>query len=239
VRSDGVEARLEDGAVLALDNIALELPLAGVGSRVLAGAIDYFLLSFLFVALLVAAGAGLAAAFDLPWWAILVITVLLAFAVHWGYFAGFEIGSRGRTLGKMAVGLRVVGREGGTPSIAAFLIRNILRDVDLIAGIPLMAIDPLSRRLGDRLAGTLVVHDRAPEPEVVLGRIPPGWGPREVALAEAYLRRSFEMNPGRSRFLARRLLRLVEQSAPDYLEEVAGYADPDLALRRVLRVTET
>ena len=239
MRSPGVEPDLDEGAVLALDSIALELPLAGLGSRVLAGAIDYFVLTLATVVLLLVVGVGLAAAFEASGWVIVAVLVLLSFALHWGYFAGFEIAARGRTPGKMAVGLRVVGREGGTASVAALLIRSVLRAVDIVVGIPLMAADPLSRRLGDRLAGTLVVHDRAPEAEVTLGRIPPGWGPREVAVAESYLRRSREMNLGRSRHLARRLLRLVGESAPDYAAEVAAYEDPDLALRRALRVTET
>jgi hypothetical protein len=60
-----------------------------------------------------------------------------------------------------------------------------------------------------------------------------------VAVAESYLSRSQEMNAGRARHLARRLLQLVGRSAPEFLDEVAGYSDPDLALRRALRVTES
>jgi uncharacterized RDD family membrane protein YckC len=238
MRSPAPESRPADGAVLALDNIALELPVAGLGSRVLASALDYLVLSVVGTVLLMALGAAAAVVFRESRWMVAVVLVVLLFAFHWGYFAGFEIGARGRTPGKMAVGLRVVGREGGTPSVAALLVRSVLRDVDLLVGVPLMATDRLSRRLGDRLAGTLVVHDRAHEAEVTLGRIPPGWGAREVAVAEAYLRRSAEMSPGRQRLLARRLLALVRQTAPDYLEEVAGCSDPDLAVRRVLRILE-
>lgn len=231
------ESEIGEGAVLALDNIALELPLAGLGSRVLAAALDYLVLTFTMVVVILALGFGLAAA-DAPGWVVVAVLFLAVFALHWGYFAVFEIGSRGRTLGKLAVGLRVVGREGGTASASALLIRNVLRAVDIVVGVPLMAADPLSRRLGDRLAGTLVLHDRAPEAEVTLGRIPPGWGPREVAVAESYLRRSGEMSPGRSRYLARRLLRLVELHAPEYLEGLAAEDDPGLALRRALEVPE-
>ena len=60
-----------------------------------------------------------------------------------------------------------------------------MRTIDLVAGVPLMAIDPLSRRLGDRLGGTLVVHDRPLEAGPVLGRVPPGWGARELAVWRA------------------------------------------------------
>ena len=55
----------------------------------------------------------------------------------------------------MALRLRVVTAEGGRPGASALLMRNLVRALDLVFGIPLMAVDPLSRRLGDRLAGTL------------------------------------------------------------------------------------
>lgn len=226
-----------DQAVLGMDNIALDLPIAGLGSRVLAAGLDYTILTIL----MFAGALGsivLVGALDLSvGWAVALVIVVL-FAIEWGYFIGSEVLTRGRTLGKMAVRLRVVGREGGTASASALLVRNLVRFVDLFAGVPLIATDPAARRLGDRLAGTLVVHDRPAEAEVVLGKIPDGWGAKEVAVAESFLRRSPELQPGRRRYLARRLLALVERDAPEQAAEVAGYSDPDLALRRALRVSE-
>ena len=90
------------GAVLGLDNIRLELPVAGVGSRILAAGVDS-----LVVALAMAAWAAIAF-LVLPsalgdWrWAILVLGF---FALDQGYFVVSEIATRGRTLGKTAVGL--------------------------------------------------------------------------------------------------------------------------------------
>ena len=110
----GVERDLDEGAVLALDNIALELPLAGVGSRALAGAIDYFALSLLAVVLLLAVGLLLGLALDASPWVVLGALALLAFASHWGYFAGFEIGMGGRIVEDVVV-LEIVAQDRRPP----------------------------------------------------------------------------------------------------------------------------
>ncbi len=230
-------SELQQETILGLDNIALDLPIAGLGSRVLAAAIDYTILTVMVVVTLVVAfGLLVAAEIGGGWTA--AILFILYFLLNWGYFMGLEAATRGRTFGKMAVGLRVVGREGGAASLASLVVRNILRDVDLLVGIPLMAFDPLARRLGDRLAGSLVVHDRAAEGDPVLGRLPPGWGVREVAVVESYLKRAREMQPDQALYLARRLLKLVERDAPEFLTGVDVADDPQGALRQALAVKE-
>jgi uncharacterized RDD family membrane protein YckC len=67
-----------------------------------------------------------------------------------------------QSLGKMAFGLKVVGPDGGTPTRLALVIRNLLRVVDVPLALPLMMvlISPLRQRVGDMVAGTVVV---APE----------------------------------------------------------------------------
>lgn len=144
------------------------------------------------------------------------------FLIEYGYFAGCEIALGGRTPGKRALRLRVVTRHGGHPGVTALLLRNAVRSVDLLTGVPLMALDPLSRRVGDRLAGTLVVHDRPPEAEIVVRRVPAGWSGREVAVVESFFRRRRELEPARADALARRLLALVERDDPALLEGIAG-----------------
>lgn len=219
------------GSVLGLDNIRLELPVAGVGSRLLAAAVDSL------IVLLATVGWALIAFLALPaglgdWrW---VIFVLGFFLLDQGYFAVSEIVTRGRTLGKTAVGLRVVARDGGSADTAAFLLRNLLREVDVLVGVFFMALDPLARRLGDRLAGTLVIHEETGKAEVSLGRIPPGWGPREVALTEEFFARVPDLEPDQSRFLARRLLAWLERDAPELLEGQHPEADPVWSLERAL-----
>jgi uncharacterized RDD family membrane protein YckC len=231
-------ADLDRESILALDNIRVELPVAGVGSRCLAGLLDagvvavlllLWLLLCLVIRTTVGGGWGLAAA----------ITGI--FVVEWGYFAGMEIATGGRTLGKRALRLRVVAAEGAQAGAGALLVRNLLREIDYLVGVPLMASDPLARRCGDRLAGTLVVHEERRREVLLLGRVPHGWAPREVAVVESFLARAAELHDAAARDeMARRLLARVGRDAP---ELVAGLdrpamADPVRALRRALAVAE-
>ena len=227
-------------SILGLDNIRLDLPVAGLGSRTLAAFLDYLgmgALAALWVVLSLLVGALLA-----PGW---VAVFLLGglFLIHWGYFAGLEIAMGGRTPGKRALQLRVVTAEGGTPGAGALLIRNLVRTIDLVAGVPLMAIDPLSRRLGDRLGGTLVVHDHPPEAGPVLGRVPPGWGARELAVVESFLARAGNLeDQALARQMAERILGRIRQDAPDLLMGLDPGIDPDAdpvaAIRQALQVEE-
>jgi uncharacterized RDD family membrane protein YckC len=220
-------------SILGLDNIRLDLPVAGIGSRSLAAFLDY----------LVVMGLGLVwvvvVAFLMsrltPVWAPALMLVGW-FLLEWGYFAGTEVATGGRTLGKMAVKLRVVTAEGGTPGPGPLLARNLVRSLDLVLGLPLMVLDPLSRRLGDRLAGTVVIHDRPPETVPVLGRVPPGWGPRELALVEAFLARAGELDDMAATWeMADRILDRIRRDAPDFLAGIDTRENPVVALRRALQ----
>ncbi|MBV8200882.1 MAG: RDD family protein [Acidobacteria bacterium] len=232
----GAPRPAEGGAaasILALDNIRLDLPLAGVGSRCLAGLIDgcgvavLLLLWVLLCSVLAMAVSGA--------WA-MAAGVAGVFLIEWGYFAGMEIATGGRTLGKMAVRLRVVTAEGAEAGAGALLVRNLVRDFDYLVGVPLMALDPLARRLGDRLAGTLVVHEQR-QRAVLLGRVPPGWSARDVAIVESFLARAEELRDEAERDeMARLLLARVERDAPELVDGLAWRRAeaPVGALRRAL-----
>jgi len=221
-------------SILGLDNIRLDLPVAGLGSRSLAAALDYMVLAGLAILWVLAVAIFMARV--MPGWAPALL-VAGWFLLEWGYFAGLEIATGGRTLGKLAVKLRVVTAEGGTPGPGALLARNLVRSLDLIFGGLLMAVDPLSRRLGDRLAGTLVVHDRVPDAAPVLGRVPPGWGPRELALVEAFLARAGSLEDTAAAWaMADRILERLRRDAPELLAGVDSRRDPIGAIRQALGV---
>jgi uncharacterized RDD family membrane protein YckC len=223
-------------SILGLDNIRLDLPVASVGSRTLAAFLDYLILGALGMAWIVVVGLG--AGIVLPAW-VPVLWIVGLFLLDWGYFAGFEIAAGGRTPGKMALKLRVVTAEGGSAGPGAILIRNLVRSLDLVFGVPLMAFDALSRRLGDRLAGTLVVHDREREASPVLGRVPPGWGARELAVVEAFLARARSLDDTALTWqMADRILGRIRIDAPQLLAGVDTRTDPIAALRQALQVEE-
>ena len=109
----------ELGTVLALDNVPVELPLARVGSRVLAGVLDYLLLAVVATAwsvviFFLARGLGLRPGWGIAAW------LLGMFALDYGYFALQEILGGGRTVGKRVFGLRV--REGRHRQCARALV---------------------------------------------------------------------------------------------------------------------
>ncbi|RMH15984.1 MAG: RDD family protein [Acidobacteria bacterium] len=222
--------------VLGLDNVRLQLPLAGVGSRVLAALIDYVLLGLLVLTWWLA-GLMLVGSLGLGIGWTVAILVLGSFLLQWGYFAALEILTRGQTLGKQAIGLRVASRRGGQADAGAIVIRNLLRTVDVVFGVPMLLFDPQSRRLGDLLAGTLVVHEPAAGEEPRLGRLPAGWGARQAAVVEGFLRRAAYLERRHAERLARRILDAIRRDDP----ELAGGApagDPVDALRAVLQVGE-
>ncbi|MFE9203815.1 RDD family protein [Micromonospora sp. NPDC007230] len=166
-------ARSTDAGLVSGEAVELDVRAARLGSRVLALLID--LLAQLAVALLLAAGLSVVL-FSLPWdivdaalsgalQTVLVVVVLVGYPVLMERFVG------GRTLGKLAVGLRVVRADGGPVGIGQSLTRAlvgvavewpglVLPLLSWVASVTVMLTDPRGRRLGDLVAGTLVVHTR-------------------------------------------------------------------------------
>ena len=106
------------------------------------------------------------------------VLLVLLFALEWGYYVAFETAWSGRTPGKRALSLRVM-KEGGYPlGFVDSVLRNLLRAADFLpagyaTGLLSMALDSRFRRLGDLVAGTMVVlEERAAAPQP-LTLVPP------------------------------------------------------------------
>jgi uncharacterized RDD family membrane protein YckC len=90
------------------------------------------------------------------------VILVLWFVLDWGYFVAFETLWNGSSPGKRTFGLRVV-KEGGFPvGFLDSVLRNLLRAADFlpagyVVGVTMMVADGRFRRLGDRVAGTMVV----------------------------------------------------------------------------------
>jgi len=223
-----------DTRVLGLDNVAIDLPVASVGNRVLAAVVDYLILGVLTIVLVIA-GATISALID-NGTVFLVVFVVGGFMLNWGYFTVAEIATKGQTPGKQLLSLRVVTDNGGLPTAGALVIRTLLRIVDNLIGVILIAVDPRSRRLGDRLAGTLVVHDSPDRSDsLVLGRVPNGWGPAEVTLVEAFFDRRDTLDPDTLQRLAGRIVSLIERDDPAFLHEVEPGPTASATLWRAFR----
>lgn len=88
---------------------------------------------------------------------------LAMFGLLWAYWVVCELWLDGQSLGKRALGLRVVNMDGKPVTWLPSVTRNLLRVVDALPGVygvglASCMIDPCARRLGDVVAGTLVVH---------------------------------------------------------------------------------
>ena len=90
-----------DPSVLAMDNIPLELPVAGVGSRALAATLDYLLvavLAALWLTMLIWLTPRLRPVLGAGWTVALMFVGL--FVLEYGYFAGVEAATGGRSVGR-------------------------------------------------------------------------------------------------------------------------------------------
>ena len=223
--------------VFGFDNVPIELPVARVGSRILAALVDYVLLFFIVLAwLLVCLTLGTFLGLRTGWG--IAVLLLGIFLLEYGYFAVQEILWRGQTAGKRWVGLRVVARDGAEAGTAKLVLRNLVRMFDILVGPLLMALDPLARRLGDRIAGTLVVRTGGGRQELILTRLPEGWSPEEVAIVEAFLVRAPNLEGSEREALADRVASWVDQRAPGFLP-VAGSAVVRLESGFVTSLRET
>ncbi len=146
----------------------LEFPLAGIGSRFLALAIDT-LIQFGALALLFLV-AMLVVSFNARFWPsgwtwTAALALLVGFIIYYGYFACFEILWNGQTPGKRRAGIRVI-RESGAPITPSDAVaRNLLRVVDQLpsfyaVGIISVLLSSQNKRLGDYVAGTVVVVEK-------------------------------------------------------------------------------
>lgn len=137
------------------EGVALQLPAAGPVPRAVAWLIDLairgalvFVCAFAFN-LLGSFGAG--------------VYLVALFVIFWGYPVVCEAMYGGQTPGKRALSLRVVSADGAPIGWMASFVRNLMRTVDMLpfgygAGLVASLADPWSRRLGDMVAGTLVIH---------------------------------------------------------------------------------
>ena len=147
--------------------VALEFQTANVGSRILAFLIDMaVVLAGLFVGITGVALLVNAADLALPDWLVLAMFFVLIPGWWLGYFIAFETLWRGRTLGKAALGLRVVTREGAPVRFRHAAIRTLLGTVDFLLGSGFFAVVFIlfsrdNQRLGDMVAGTLVLRERS------------------------------------------------------------------------------
>ena len=147
----------------------LEFPIAGIGSRFLALAFDSVLQIAAFVLLSILSGlvsnTAIMAAPSAGTW-IAAIFILVSFVLFYGYFAIFEAVWNGQTPGKRLARIRVIKDSGRPITPSEAVGRNLMRIVDQQplffygVGIFTALMNRQNKRLGDFVAGTVVVHEK-------------------------------------------------------------------------------
>lgn len=150
--------------------VSLQFQLAGLGSRAAAFIIDQLLLMTINVIILVVFFVVMSGMSSLPFFIMdnsipLAITIILLFILNGGYFFAFEFFSGGRTIGKKLIGIRVIQENGHSITVLSSFIRNLMRIVDSLPvsyflGMIMIFFHSKHKRLGDIVAGTMVVHER-------------------------------------------------------------------------------
>ena len=154
------------------ESVELEYTLAGIGSRAYALIIDYLVLGLIllisliitiFLSYQIAESENFLLINDsaklLQWlWA---IEALIAFTIYVGYFVIFETIWQGQTIGKKKAKIRVISDDGKPTTIGKSSLRALLRPIDdfLFIGVFLIALGKKEKRIGDLIAGTIVVQE--------------------------------------------------------------------------------
>ena len=158
------------------ERVPLHFALASIGNRFLACALDHALQFLVLTVILVsgliianASSATLERTFDsAPKWVYAVMIVLL-FLTFAGYFAFFEWLWSGQTPGKRWMKLRVIREDGRPITFWEASVRNLIRTLDMMPfpfysiGLISVFINGRDQRVGDMVAGTVVVREREEE----------------------------------------------------------------------------
>ena len=214
-----------DVAIETPEHIVFHYRLAGPARRAIGHMLDLLLcygaVALLALIVLLAAAGGSLAAGDVSAAAKAGIGVVLValFAAQWVYFVVFEA-VYGRSPGKIALGLRVLTTSGRPIGWRAAALRNLLRAADLlpigyVVGLVSMALSSRFQRLGDLVAGTMVVVPEKAAAATALELAPPAEPselaslPEHVALdaderaaIELFLRRRHALGTAREHELA-------------------------------------
>lgn len=152
--------------ILTPEKVVVSFSLATMGSRILAKVIDLVVIYMLLSGILISATFFLMVMpQEIQAFAQLILGALGSFSLFL-YFIGSEVWLKGQSIGKKAVGIRVMMADGTPLTFMAAAYRNLLLIADLalpFIGLTAMFITPKCQRVGDLASGTLVVHDGKPK----------------------------------------------------------------------------
>jgi uncharacterized RDD family membrane protein YckC len=169
------------------------------------------------------------------------IYLLVVFALLWLYPVLFEVLRDGQTPGKQMMHLRVINANGTPVTWIASIVRNLLRTVDMLPfcyafGFVSCLVDPHSRRLGDMVAGTLVVYAEPPARQSAAPNAPVVHPPVSLTLGERaaivdFAERTTHLTPERQQELAALLPMLTHAQGALAVQRLNGMASALLGRR--------
>ncbi len=243
---EGRQVSPADGDALVIstpERVSFRLETAGLGSRFTAQLIDCLALVVVLTAFTVATVALGALSRSVT--VFTLVFGVLGFFVFWGFWIVPEALWSGKSLGKLALQIRVVNTQGGPITVGQAIARNLMRVVDFLplyyaAGAITIFVSSRNQRLGDLVAGTLVVRDRqsvrlvdltyeAERPGGPAGRAMPARHALTPALRRfviAYAQRRSHLPPARRDQLARE----IEPALATILPAVVAERGPLAAL---------
>lgn len=212
-----------DLAIATPERVFLELPVAGLGYRTIAYLVDAALLFAFWVVLYFGVSLAipdtLAQVQDLSGLG-MTLLILGIFATQWVYWTAAEVLWRGQTPGKRLMRVRVVREDGSPVGLFESAVRNLFRFLDFIpgfyaVGVVTMLVTRRHRRLGDLVAGTLLIREEtidldkyqrneaAPPPVPTSAtRLPT----EDVELILRFLERAATLEPDARRRLCRKMI---------------------------------
>ncbi|MFI6663253.1 RDD family protein [Streptomyces sp. NPDC050523] len=207
--------------------VALELRPARLPSRALSVLLDLTAAMVVYVVLTIALVASTASLDDAAQIAVSIATFVLVLV---GGPIAVETLSHGRSLGKMACGLRVVRDDGGPIRFRHALVRGGIGVVEILMTFGVIAciaslVSARGRRLGDVFAGTLVVRERIPVARTAFLPPPPPW------LAGKFSELDLSAVPDGLWLAIRQYLTRMQQLDPQVGQAMAERLASDLAAR--------
>jgi uncharacterized RDD family membrane protein YckC len=231
------------------ERVPLHFALASIGNRFIACAIDHtiqiFALIFMVIVFMIIEGYSDFGnrVTSAPKW-VQALLIIFVFVLMSGYFALFEWLWRGQTPGKRWLKLRVIREDGRPIGFFEAMVRNLLRSFDIMPS-PFYSIGLISvfaterdQRVGDLVAGTVVVREReaeAPEfAEVFASPISDpamrrSWKPvpftadvnqlteNEIDVVESFLRRRWDLKDYPRQWMAWRVaMPILFKLRPEY-----------------------
>jgi uncharacterized RDD family membrane protein YckC len=207
--------------------VALELRPAKLPSRALAVLLDLAVVMIVYLVVTVGVVAATASLDEAAQTALSIATFVLLLV---GGPIAVETLSNGRSLGKLACGLRVVRDDGGPIRFRHALVRGLIGVIEILMTLGVVAViaslvSARGRRLGDVFAGTLVVRERVPVGRTGFVPPPPPW------LAGRFSGLDLSAVPDALWLAVRQYLTRMQQLDPQVAWSMAERLATDLATR--------